>query len=285
MNNLPRDLQVSVLHHLVEGNSIRSTNRLTKVSRDTILSLLERVGAFCKWYQDFTFQDLKFSNIQADELWTFCYAKKKNATKEMKRNLHAGDAWTWIAIDANSKLVFSWLVGGTRDQCACDSFMHDVSSRFQKHITLTTDANPMYRESIESGAFGPKMIDYGILKKEYTIKNGKRNTKNLKIERIPVLGQIKEKEISTGYVERFNLSMRMGMRRFTRKTNAFSKKFENLEHQVAFYCMYYNFVRSHMTLKSTPAIRAGITSRKWEIEDILDLMDGYEINAPERLAA
>lgn len=272
MNYLPKDLQILVLAHLLEGCSIRATSRLTRVSTNTILSLLETAGTFCREYQNRVFQNLPFKRIQCDELWTFVFSKKKNATPEMKRNRLAGDAWTWTAIDTDSRLLFSWLVGGTRDQISADTFMFDVGSRLSHRVQLTTDGNGAYLEAIEAGAF-PNKIDYGILMKIYDMKNGKRDPKNLKIEKIRVLGNPDEKHVSTSYVERYNLTIRTFNRRFTRKSNGFSKKFENLEHSVALECMAHNFVRKHGTLKVTPAMVAGICDYKWELGDLVDSMN------------
>jgi IS1 family transposase len=276
MNFLPKELQVTVLHHLVEGSSVRATSRLTKVSRATILSLLENIGAACKEYQDQVFRNLHFKRVQCDEIWTFVYAKKKNATPDMKRAFLAGDAWTWVGIDVKSRLVFSWLVGGTRDQASADAFMDVLQSRLKGHFQMSTDGNPAYLEAIEGGILAKPRINYGILMKTYNSKDGKKNPENLKIEKFRVVGYPKEKDISTSYVERVNLTLRTNIRRFTRKTNAFSKKFENLDHHVALFLMYYNFVRDHSTFgrNMTPAMVAGISDRQWGLGDMVDLMNG-----------
>jgi transposase-like protein len=279
MNLLPKDLQISVLEHLVEGCSVRTTSRLTRVSRDTILRLLESIGPACKSYQNQVFRNLKFKRVQCDELWTFVYAKKKNATPEMKSRFLAGDSWTWTAIDTESRLMFSWLVGGNREQEVADLFMEDVGSRLSGKFQMSTDGNTYYLNAIEAGMIQESKINYGILMKTYKMENGKRNTKNLNIEKISVIGKPKEAHISTSYVERVNLTYRTNIRRFTRKTNGFTKKFENLDHHVALFNMYYNFVRIHSTFGETPAMVAGVCNHKWSLGDVVDLMNRERIES------
>ena len=276
MNNLPRELQISVLHHLVRKNGINDIQDITKVSKNTILRLLERAGTVCKRFQDQKFHNLNFKRIQSDEIWTFCYAKKKNATPDLKERFLAGDAWVWTAIDTKSRVLFSYLVGGTRDQHAADSFLSDVQSRLSGRFQLTTDGNKYYLDAIEAGIIPQNRVDYGILQKTYKMENGKRNTKNLNIEKINALGNPKEKHISTSYVERYNLTIRTNVSRFIRKTNGFTKKFENLEHHLALFTMYYNFIRPHMTFKTTPAVVAGLVDAPMSLGDIVDLISNEE---------
>jgi len=280
MNNLPRELQISVLHHLVRKNGINDIQDLTKVSKNTILRLLENAGNACRRFQDRTFRDLQFRRIQCDEIWTFCYAKKKNATPDLKEKHLAGDSWIWTAIDTKSRVLFSYLVGGTREQIAADTFLTDISNRLSKKFQMTTDGNVYYLDAIKAGVILESRLHYGILRKEYTMHNGKRNTNNLKLEKFSVIGNPKEKHISTSYVERYNLTLRTNVSRLIRKTNCFTKKIENLDHHLALFTMYYNFVRIHKTLGTTPAVVAGLADRPMSFGDIVDMTNDYQEETP-----
>lgn len=275
MNRLDTARRALVLKCLVEGNSLRATARLTGVARMTIEKLLRDAGAACAAYQDRVLRNLTCKRVQADEIWSFCYAKKKNVTQKIaEQHPDAGDVWTCTAIDADSKLVLSWLVG-SRDAGAAYEFMQDVASRLSHRVQLTTDGHRPYLEAVDA-AFGTD-IDYATLQKIYG------NDPNPEKRYSPavclgckvdtVSGDPNPKHISTSYVERQNLTMRMHMRRFTRLTNAFSKKAENHAHAIALHFMYYNFVKIHQTLRVTPAMAAGVSDKVWEIEDVIALLD------------
>lgn len=271
MNKLPMTQQVQVIAALVEGNSIRATVRMTGVAKGTVIKLLERVGAACLEYQREVFKDLPCKKIQCDEIWSFCYAKEKNLPKKLRGKKGYGDVWTWTAIDADTKLVPSWMVGN-RDAKSAKLFIDDLAKRLANRVHLTTDGNKAYLAAVE-GAFGCD-IDYGMLIKVY----GTPEEQEHRYSQSECIGTQKEvvsgnpTSFSTSFVERQNLTMRMSMRRFTRLTNAFSKKVQNLEYAVALHFMYYNFCRIHQSLRVTPAMKAKVTDRLWEIHDILSLI-------------
>lgn len=277
MNKLTRQNRVKVLAALVEGNSIRSTVRMTGVAKNTVVKLLEDVGSVCAEYQDKVLRDLNCKRIQCDEIWSFCYAKQKNVPKDKQGQFGYGDVWTWVAIDADTKLAVSWLVG-LRDAEHAKVLMDDIKDRVSNRVQLTTDGFRAYMEAVD-GVFGAD-IDYAMLVKLY----GKEKTeagkysppKCIGARRQSLIGKPDKKHVSTSYVERQNLTMRMSMRRFTRLTNAFSKKIQNLEYAVALHFMHYNFCRIHKTLKVTPAMEAGVTDRLWDIEDIVKLLEEKE---------
>ena len=272
MNNLSREKQVQVVAALVEGNSISSTVRMTGVSKVTILKLLAALGPACADYQDQVFHNLKCRRIQCDEIWAFCYAKKKNVPAELKGKFGYGDVWTWVAIDADTKLVPAFMVGN-RDARSARMFIEDLASRLAHRVQLTTDGLKVYLEAVE-GAFGCD-IDYAQLVKVYASSQEETRYSPAKLaaaEMRKITGSPDTKYISTSYIERQNLSMRMGMRRFTRLTNAFSKKVENHAYAVALFYMHYNFCRIHKTLRVTPAMEAGITDHVWEIGEMLDVL-------------
>jgi IS1 family transposase len=271
MNRLSVAEQIRVVAALVEGNSLRATSRMTGVARMTVEKLLRDLGAACAEYQNDTLRNLSCRRVQCDEIWAFCYAKKKNVTPKIaQKHPDAGDVGTWTAIDADSKLVLSWLVG-SRDAGSAYEFMQDVASRLKHRVQLTTDAHRPYLSAVED-AFGAD-IDYAVLQKTDP-ENEKRYSPATCIgcEVKNISGEPNPKHISTSYVERQNLTMRMHMRRFTRLTNAFSKKVANHAHAVALHFMHYNFVRVHQTLRVTPAMAAGVTDRLWEIADIVALL-------------
>jgi IS1 family transposase len=274
MNKLSRQKRIAVIASLVEGNSIRSTVRMTGVAKNTVVKLLVDAGVACAEYQDKTLRNLTCKKIQADEVWSFCYAKDKNVPKGKQGQFGFGDVWTWVAIDPETKLVISWLVGLRNAEWA-KVFMKDVSERLANRVQLTTDGHKAYLEAVDE-AFGAD-VDYAMLVKLYgkETQNETRYSppKCIGCRRRKVNGKPDRKAISTSIVERQNLNMRMSMRRFTRLTNAFSKKVENLEHAVALHFMYYNYVRIHQSLKVTPAMEAGVTDKLWNIEDIVNLVE------------
>jgi len=272
MNNLNREKQIQAVSALVEGNSISSTVRMTGVSKVTILKLLAALGPACADYQDRVFRNLKCRRIQCDEIWAFCYAKEKNVPSELKGRFGYGDVWTWVAIDADTKLVPSFMIGH-RDARTARIFIEDLASRLAHRVQLTTDGLRAYLDVVES-SFGCD-IDYAQLVKLY--ESSQEETRYSPAEWVAseirrVTGNPDAKYISTSYVERQNLSMRMGMRRFTRLTNGFSKKVENHAYTVALFYMHYNFCRIHRTLRVTPAMEAGITDHIWEIGEMLDIL-------------
>ena len=275
MNTLSKERRAQVVAALVEGNSIRSTVRMTGVAKGTVLKLLVDLGDACERYQDAALRNLKSKRIQCDEIWSFCYAKKKNVTAKIaEKHPDAGDAWTWTAIDADSKLIVSWLVG-SRDAGAAYTFMQDVATRLRNRVQLTTDGHKPYLAAVED-AFGAD-IDYATLTKLYgnDPEGEKRYSPAVCIgcESKTITGDPDPKHISTSYVERQNLTMRMHMRRFTRLTNGFSKKFENHVHMVALYTVFYNFLKVHKTLRVTPAMQAGIADRVWEMSELVGMID------------
>ncbi|HXG55387.1 MAG TPA: DDE-type integrase/transposase/recombinase [Vicinamibacterales bacterium] len=273
MNKLSTAKRVAVVSALVEGCSIRSTVRMTGVSKNTISKLLLQLGAACTRYQDETLRNLPCKRLQADETWSFVGGKDKNISTEQKAQ-GLGSIWTWTAIDADTKLIASWLVG-SRDAESAYEFVQDVASRLRGRVQLTTDGHKPYLEAVEA-AFGSD-IDYAVLQKIYgTDSNPEKRYSpavclGCKVE--TVTGDPNPKHISTSYVERQNLTMRMSMRRFTRLTNAFSKKVENHAAAIALYFMYYNFGRVHQTLRVTPAMEAGVASHVWSIAEIVALLD------------
>lgn len=272
MNRLPLEKRTQIVGMLIEGNSLRATSRLADVSINTVTKLLVDVGSASADYQDRTLRNLKCKRIQCDEIWAFVYAKEKNVPADKKGQFGYGDVWTWTAIDAETKLVPSFMVGN-RDARTARIFIDDLASRLASRVQLTTDGLKVYLEAIED-AFGSE-IDYSILIKTY--KSSQEETRYspaicTSCERKPVMGQPDPEHISTSYVERQNLTMRMGMRRFTRLTNAFSKKVENHAYQVALHFMHYNFCRIHKTLRVTPAMEAGVTDHVWTIEEIIAVL-------------
>ncbi len=277
MNKLTTEKRVQVFAALVEGNSIRSTVRMTGVAKNTVVKLLADVGEVCAEYQDRVLRNLNCRRIQCDEIWSFCYAKQKNVSDDMKDQFGVGDVWTWVAIDPDTKLVVTWLVGLRNSEWA-KAFMHDVASRLTNRVQLTTDGHRPYLEAVDQ-AFGAD-IDYAMLVKLYgsapEAETRHSPAKCIGSRQHRVTGKPKKDQVSTSHVERQNLTMRMSMRRFTRLTNAFSKKIENLMHAVALHFMYYNFVRIHRTLKVTPAMEAGVTDKLWNLEDIVKLLEERE---------
>lgn len=277
MNKLAKQTRAQILHLLCEGNSIRAVTRLTGCSKTTVTRLLVEAGKICSEYQDRVFRNLNCKRIQVDEIWSFVYAKQGNVKKAKAAPDTAGDIWTWTAIDAETKLVPSWLVG-SRDGGAAIAFMDDLRSRLASRVQLTSDGHKAYLEAVE-GAFGGD-IDYAMLVKVYgaSSEGEKRYSpaECIGCRSVKVEGNPDPKHVSTSYAERNNLTMRMHMRRFTRLTNAHSKKAENHAHSVSLFFMYYNFVKIHKAHRMTPAMAAGVTDKLWEIGDIADLLDANE---------
>jgi IS1 family transposase len=276
MNRLSIERRARIIGCLVEGNSIRATARMTDTAINTVVKLLRDIGKACAEYQDKALRNLKCKRIQCDEIWAFCYAKAKNVPEDKKGQFGYGDVWTWTAICADSKLVSSWLVGN-RDAETANIFMEDLASRFAHRVQLTTDGLKVYLEAVE-GAFGAD-IDYAMLVKMYGESMEQKYEKRYSpanyggSRKEIIAGNPDRKNISTSYAERQNLTMRMSMRRFTRLTNAFSKKVENLAHAVSLHFMFYNFGRIHKTLRVTPAMEAGVADHVWSLEEIAGLAD------------
>jgi IS1 family transposase len=277
MNKLDRQARSRILHLLCEGNSIRAVTRLTGASKKAVSRLMVDAGQAAAWYQDRVFRNLTCKRVQVDEIWAFVYAKQKNVPLAKKAPPQAGDVWTWTAIDADTKLIPSWFVGG-RDSDAAMIFMEDLASRLANRVQLTSDGHKAYLEAVE-GAFGSD-IDYAMLVKVYgpSLEGEKRYSPAECIGAVKhrVEGNPDPKYVSTSFAERSNLNLRMHTRRFTRLTNAFSKKIENHAHSVALFAMYYNFVRIHKTLRTAPAMAAKVTERLWEMNDIVDVLEGWE---------
>ncbi|MDD5476740.1 MAG: IS1 family transposase [Candidatus Omnitrophica bacterium] len=276
MNKLTKEKRIQVIASLVEGNSIRATCRMTNVAKGTVLKLLKDIGKVCTEYQNRVFVKLPCKRLQCDEIWSFCYAKAKNVPKDKQGKFGYGNVWTWTAICADTKLVPSWYIGN-RDAISALRFMKDLKKRLKYRVQLTTDSFKSYLVAVNH-AFG-KDIDYAMLVKKYG-----HETENypevryspptvVGIEERPINGTPESRHISTSFAERNNLTMRMNMRRFTRLTNAFSKKVDNLACAVALHFMHYNFCRIHQSLRVTPAMACGITKRLWSIEDIVNLLD------------
>jgi IS1 family transposase len=275
MNKLPMTKRVQILSMLCEGSSMRSISRVADVSINTVSKLLVDAGTFCADLHDREVRNVKAKRVQCDEIWSFTYAKQKNVAAAKRQDMAYGDTWTWTGIDADSKLIVSWLVGG-RDGDYAEAFMMDVASRLANRVQLTTDGLKAYLEAVE-GAFGAD-IDYAMLVKLYgdapeSAKGRYSPAECTGAKKTRIEGRPDPKHISTSYVERQNLTMRMQMRRFTRLTNAFSKKFENHVHMVALYTVWYNFIRVHKTLKMSPAMAAGVSQTLWSMEDLCQMMD------------
>jgi len=285
MNKLPPEERARILHLLCEGQSIRATARITGASKITVQKLLVDAGKACAEYQDRVLVDLPCRRVQADEIWAFTHCKQANVAKAKAAPEHAGDTWTWVAICADTKLMPSWYVG-ERDSQAAMTFMDDLAKRLAHRVQLTSDGHKPYLEAVE-GAFGAD-IDYAMLVKLYgAAPEGQRRYSPPQI--IAAVGRRVEGDpdpahISTSYAERNNLTIRMHSRRYTRLTNAFSKKIENHAHAFALHAMYYNFVRIHKSLRMTPAMAAKVTDRLWEMADVVAVIEAWEAEQ-ETLAA
>jgi IS1 family transposase len=282
MRKLSTEKRVAVLSALVEGNSINATCRMTGASKVTVLRLLADVGTFCAEYHNITVRELQSKRVQLDEIWSFCGCKDK--AKEQGAG-GFGSVWTWTAIDADSKLCVSYFVA-TRDAACATDFCRDVASRLASRVQLTSDGYKPYLAAVDAAFAGN--VDYAMLVKIYGADRAEEARyspaicKGCKTQ--VQAGNPDEDHISTSYVERQNLTMRMSMRRFTRLTNAFSKKVENHCHAVALHYFYYNFVRKHQTLKTTPAVAAGIASKPLTILDLVRMVEAEESKLGERLS-
>ena len=278
MNKLSIDKKVQVIKALVEGNSIRATCRITGTAKGTVIRLLRDVGEACAEYLDNNLKNLSCQRVECDEIWSFCYAKAKNVPENKQGQFGYGDVWIFVAIDADTKLVLSWLVGLRNPECAC-AFFKDIRERLSNHVQLTTDGHKMYYQAVNR-VFGDD-VDYAMLVKYYGVEQNEFGhyspPKCINTQTKRVNGSPDMRKVSTSYIERQNLTMRMSMRRFTRLTNAFSKKVENLEYAIALHFMYYNFARPHKTLTNpypkTPAMAAGLTNHIWTIKEIINLFD------------
>jgi IS1 family transposase len=289
MNRLSRAERARIIGCLTEGMSIRATSRLTGAAQNTILKLLSDLGAACSEYQDRVLRDLPCQRVEADEIWSFVRAKARNVPEAHKDEWGWGDVWTWTAIDADSKLMISWLVG-TRDADAAREFMTDVASRLRSRVQLTTDGHKAYLMAVEA-AFGSE-IDYAQLVKIYGAPASQDESPTARryspvectgIDINVVTGDPDPEHISTSYVERSNLTLRMGNRRFTRLTNAFSKRVENHAASVSLFMFHYNFGRTHRSLRNpyprTPAMAAGVTDHIWTLEEIASLLEQSKVPA------
>jgi IS1 family transposase len=280
INKLTGARRAAVVRALCEGNSIRATVRLTGAAKATVLKLLVELGEFCSIYQDHALTNLRTTRVEADEIWAFVGAKAKNATRAGD-----GDIWTYTALDADSKLMLSWLVG-PRNSGNTQAFMADVAARLGNRVQLTTDVLPWYVAAVER-AFGWNGVDFAQIIKSYGLPMDESERQRryspavcTGAQKMPVIGNADIDKVSTSYVERSNLSMRMGMRRFTRLTNGFSKKAENHAHAVSLFFMFYNYCKPHTTLTKTaggikraPAMAAGLTDHVWTVEEILEKMN------------
>jgi len=279
MKKLSNADRVRVIAALIEGCSIRATVRMTGIAKNTIVKLLEDLGTVCQKFHDEAVVNLKTKRAQVDEVWSFCFAKQKNVKPENWGKLH-GDVWTWVAMDADAKLVINWHVGG-RDAGAGRLFVQDLADRLSDRIQLTSDGWQVYREAVQR-AFGSE-IDYAMLIKEYATERAgfaRYSPPSVVACHTNVeIGNPESKHINTSYIERQNLTMRMQMRRFTRLTNAFSKKIENHKHAIALHYMNYNWCRIHQMLRVTPAMEAGLTDHVWELSEIAALLEAEEQKA------
>ncbi len=279
MNKLNTEKRAQVIGCLVEGMSMRAINRTTGVARNTVDKLLGDLGTACAEYQDSALRNLTCERVEADEIWAFCYAKQKNVPDDFRGTPGYGDVWTWVAIDVDTKLVPSWLVG-ERTMQDCYAFLSDLKSRLKvggERVQLTTDGLATYPTVVD--ALWRDGIDYAVMQKSYgnaPADEARRYSPAVctGIDVRVLNGKPDPEKIGTSYVERQNLTMRMGMRRFTRLTNGFSKKIENHAHAVSLHFMHYNFVRKHQTLKTTPAVATGIARYPWSLTQLAEILGG-----------
>lgn len=277
MNKLPLKTRVQILTMLCEGSSMRSISRICDVSINTVSKLLVDAGKFCADLHDREVRNVKAKRVQCDEIWSFTAAKQKNVASMKNTVAGAGDTWTWTALDSDSKLIISWLVGGRDGEYAL-AFMDDVKDRLANRVQLTTDGHRAYLNAVEE-VFGAD-VDYAMLVKLYGEPESNRSPERryspavcTGAKKTRIEGSPDPEHVSTSHVERQNLTMRMHMRRFTRLTNAFSKKFENHVHMVALYTVWYNFIRVHKTLRMSPAMAAGVSDKLWSMDDLCGMMD------------
>jgi IS1 family transposase len=278
MNILPLDKRVRIVSALVEGNSLRAASRMVGVSVNTVMKLLADLGPICEEYHDQHVRGVRARRVQCDEIWSFCYAKDRNLPDRMRGQPGVGSVWTWTALDADSRLMVSWMVGDHDAECA-GQFMLDLSRRIDGRCQLTTDGHAVYERAAED-AFGWQ-IDYAQLVKLYG-EPREEESRYSPCEckgavKTPIIGRPVRQDIFTSHAERQNLSMRMGMRRYTRLTNAFSKKLANLRAAVALSFMHYNYCRIHQTLRLTPAMEAGLSDHVWEPSELVGLLEAREL--------
>ena len=289
MNKLRTDERSKIVQLLVEGNSLRSISRIMDISINTVTSVLVQVGKACIKFHDETVVNVNSNRVECDEIWSFVYAKEKNVKHTVKPEAEGiGDVWTWTAIDADTKLILSFYVG-TRDVDAACDFMGDVASRLKNRVQLSTDGLNAYLTAVYKNFYGNE-IDFGQVVKKFGSSSENPDTKYspsevISIQKRVICGNPDEKLISTSYVERQNLTMRMHMRRFTRLTNAFSKKIENHCYAIALHFVYYNFVKKHTTLRCTPAMAAKLTDRFMTIDEIVNYAYADEIAAEQKRLA
>jgi IS1 family transposase len=286
MNRLPILKRAQILSLLCEGSSMRSVSRIVDVSINTVTRELVLAGKACAAFHDRTVRNVKSKRVQCDEIWSFVGMKEKAAKRKgSERPANVGDVWTWTGIDADNKLIVSWLVGA-RDAGAAYEFMSDLESRLANRVQLTTDGHSAYLSAVED-TFGYMGVDYAMLVKLYgpdPNEDERRYSpaKCIGCEERKVFGHPDPDHISTSYVERSNLTLRTFNRRFTRLVLAFSKKLENHCHMIALYTVWYNFVKMHKTLRMTPAMAAGICDQLWTIEKIVELVDEWEAAQPHQ---
>jgi IS1 family transposase len=278
MNRLSTEKRKQVISCLVEGNSIRATCRMTGAAKGTVTKLLSDLGLVCSIHMDRVMRDLPCERIQCDEIWAFVGAKQKNVKPENRGE--QGDVWTWVALDPDTKLVPTYLIG-PRDVGAATAFMHDLAKRLRNRVQLTTDGHHAYLNAVRS-AFGDN-VDYAQLIKTYGTDSDPRKPERryspsvcLGADPLPINGDPDPDKISTSHVERLNLTMRMSMRRYTRLTNAFSKKVKGLTAAVSIHFFHYNFCRVHKTLGTTPAVAAGVTDHVWNLDEMIGLLEAAE---------
>jgi IS1 family transposase len=280
MNRLPLATRVQILSMLCEGSSMRSVSRVADVSFNTVAKLLADAGEACAAYHYNTVRRVKARRVQCDEIWSFCYAKDKNVRGAKTPPVGAGNVWTWTALEADTKMILSWMVGG-RDAETANIFMDDLSDRVEGRMQLTTDGHRAYLDAV-AGAFGERGVDYAMLVKLYGEEAGSSPEKKYSppacvgARKERIAGDPDKAHVSTSYVERHNLNMRMSMRRFTRLTNAFSKKIDAHIHALSLYFVFYNFCRIHKSLRVTPAMAAGISDTVRDMEWIVGLVDARE---------
>ena len=286
MRKLDTKSRALIIRLLVEGNSIRATARIADVSKNTVTKLLEDAGKACAKFHDENVRDVEASHVQADEIWAFCYAKAKNVEGAKAAPSDAGDIWTWTAMDRDSKLIISYTVGD-RSQATAREFMFDLAGRLATRIQLTTDGHGGYLKAVTDAFSGD--VDYAMLIKQYGDLTGQKGHERkyspaecTGAKKEAIFGKPDMDQVGTSHIERQNLTMRMGMRRFTRLTNAFSKKAENHAYAVALHFMHYNYCRIHKTLRVTPAMAANLVASPWTVDDIVALVEKAEDAKPKK---
>lgn len=283
MNKLNTEKRAQIVALLVEGNFLRATSRISGVAFNTVLKFAADAGKAAAAFQDKVLRNLPCQRVQVDEIWAFCYAKDKNVPEHLQGKEGIGSVWTWVGIDADTKLAVSWLVG-SRDADDANLFIDDLASRLSNRVQLTSDGHNAYLYAVDA-AFGGQ-VDYSMLIKQYgpSPETEKRYSPPVCVgaDKRPVMGNPDPKHISTSYIERQNLTMRMSMRRFTRLTKAFSKKIENHAHSVALHFLWYNFGRIHKTLRVTPAMASGVADGPWDYVDVVKVLDDYTPKAGKR---